>query len=85
MDSQLSPYGLTEAGTQPLKSLCENSSSAPSGLAHIPLVPHGLRGGLYSCAASRLTSVVSSHSFSKSAVLTQILKTYSRCVNSRKI
>ena len=39
---------------QGLKSVRENSSFALSGLAVFPLFTHGLRRGLYSCAASRL-------------------------------
>ena len=34
--------------------LCHNPSFAPSGLARGPLFTHGLRPGLYSCAATRL-------------------------------
>jgi recombination protein RecA len=39
-----------------IPSLCENTSSAPSGLDHFPLATHGLRRGLHSLAATRLKS-----------------------------
>src|ERR1700722_8134488 len=39
-----------------LRSLCAGFSFAPSGLALVAFSTHGLRRGLYSCAASRLNS-----------------------------
>jgi recombination protein RecA len=39
-----------------IPSLCENDSSAPSGLDHFPLATYGLRRGLHSLAATRLKS-----------------------------
>jgi cytosine/adenosine deaminase-related metal-dependent hydrolase len=41
--------------------LGRNYSFAPSGLNQFPPITHGLRRGLYSCAASRLLSRLSSH------------------------
>src|SRR5258708_25277720 len=56
-----------------LTSLCESSSSAPSGLDHVPLFTHGSRRGLNSCAASRLLRASLLHCVSEILVLIQTL------------
>lgn len=49
------PAGTTETGGISRLRLYGTSSSAPSGLVHFLSTTHGLRRGLDSCAASRLT------------------------------
>src|SRR5690242_1534429 len=44
-----------------LQSVHEDSLSPRWGFGPVPLCTHGLRRGLYSCAASRLIMVVSFH------------------------
>ena len=54
-------------------SLCENFSFAPSGAALFRTFTHGLRRGLHSCAAARLTSGFRFHFNCSIRVLQQTL------------
>jgi hypothetical protein len=53
------------------RSLCHRFSFAPSRLAQFQLGTHGLRRGLYPCAASRLGTGLALHSFRHKRVQTQ--------------